>query len=243
MYRIISIVIVIIIFTGCNKIERDVSSDIYENSDISVLSTEDNDSMDVDDIIKRDLTHLVHNNDYISDDSLLVTYMDILTSKVSFCNSDFDEKVFLNGINYDDYSLTPLSYSLIDMNKDNISELVLETLIGAMEFILVLHVNEGEIRSHMFSHRQMGDIKMDGSFFSSGGAGYYCINELAFADDGYIMNQLGCHEAGSEFDEEGNVVISYYLNQKKVNEIDFKSYLNDFEEKEDAIWCEFPKAN
>ncbi len=81
MYRIISIVMVILIFTGCNKIARD---DIYENSDISVQSTEDNDSMEMDDIIERDLTHLVHNNDYIYDDSLLVTYMDIVTSKVSF---------------------------------------------------------------------------------------------------------------------------------------------------------------
>lgn len=269
MKRAISIMIIIILFTGCEQIESDVSSDKYNNGSLKSPSVEisdfqismqhseeeseeadniktdkvEEDLQDISVRIEDNLNKLVRDS-FVHDDLLLNTYKDILTSKVSFKEKNYgtgiEEDAYLEEIIIDDIPLKIHNFSLIDMNKDRLPELVLETSVGAMENILVLHSNNGEIHCYWFSHRQMSEIKVDGTFFSSGGAGYYRIDEIEFIDDGYIINQLGYHEVG--WDEEGNVVISYYLNQERVNETKFKAFIDDFEEKEDVIWCEFPKA-
>lgn len=267
---ILMIVTILIIFTGCVQMESDVLSDSYKNSSLETVSEvsdysnsmqhsdgeeseeveniktgkEENDSQDISDRIDDDLNKLVCNI-FVYDDLLLNTYKDVLVSKVRFKEKNYstgiEEEVYLNEIRVDDVSLKIHNFSLIDMNKDCVPELVLETSVGAAEFILVLHSNNDEIYCYWFSNRQMSEIKVDGTFFSSGGAGYYRIDELEFTNDGYIINQLGYHEVG--WDEEGNVVISYYLNQEKVSEKEFSSFLDDFKETEDVIWCEFSKAN
>lgn len=266
MYKINSIIMIIIICALFNQIEIDKFPDICGNIEYPSVNDNNNasnvgdterknflvienageeksayDSIDMDVVIKQDLDKLADNESYICEDSLLNTYKDILTSKVSFHNMDFNRKVFLDEINYEEYSLIPVSYSLIDMNRDSIPELVLEMTLSSADFVLVIHIKNDKINSYIFSHRQMSDIKVDGTFFSSGGAGYYCINELEFADDNYIMNQLGYHEVS--WDEEGDVVISYYLDDEKVNETEFTSFMNEFNEKENAIGCEFPKID
>ncbi|GKX30341.1 hypothetical protein SH1V18_28210 [Vallitalea longa] len=267
MYKINSIIMLILICALFNQIEIDRFPDICGNSD-PYQSIDDNsdasnidnnerqnffvientdeenlayDSTDMNVIIRQGLDKLADNESYICDDSLLATYKDILTSRVSFHNIDFDKKVFLSEINYEEYSLIPVSYSLIDMNRDSIPELVLEMTLGSADFVMVIHIEDSKISSHIFSHRQMSDIKVDGTFFSSGGAGYYCINELEFVDDNYIINQLGYHEVG--WDEEGDVVISYYLGNEKVNETEFTSFMDNFNEKKNAIGCEFPEMD
>ncbi|WDV47855.1 hypothetical protein PV797_09220 [Clostridiaceae bacterium M8S5] len=150
-----------------------------------------------------------------------------------------EKNLLLKDIKYSDYNLTPLNYTLVDMNGDCIPELVIEMKVGAADFVLVLHANAGNIVSYHFSNREIQEIKLDGTFMASGGAFDNGVYELKFVNDGYVINSVGHKESGH--DKKGDFIISYYINNEKTTEENYKSFIENYDKKEDVVWYNFTK--
>jgi|GEM_PF-2174565 formylglycine-generating enzyme required for sulfatase activity len=41
-------------------------------------------------------------------------------------------------------------------------------------------------------------------------------------------------------DENNQVIYEYFINEKEVNQEEFNRFMEVFDNKEDAVWCEFP---
>lgn len=171
------------------------------------------------------------------------TYKRILKSEISFKMKEYSEGItvdtLLNNIKIDNVLLRITRYSLTDMNRDGLPELILESKLGGADFVLVLHYENREVKGYMFSNRQISEIKTDGTFFASGGAGDYGICMLEFDVEDY--NIITCAKIMSigRYEDIKKTAYKYYLGDKEVSEYDFELYCNDFKVKKDIIWCDF----
>ncbi len=93
----------------------------------------------------------VKNNDkYLHDENVYSIYKKIISNKLSFNNDYFDEKVVLDNIEFDEYTLSVDNFGLVDMNDDNIPELIIDMSVNkGAGFVLVIHVDE-EVYSYFF---------------------------------------------------------------------------------------------
>lgn len=262
------IVSITIIIAGCQKIEdvelsnesnfksEEVTpkklDDYKENNEISseidtdlvtVIEEDDQSTIDSNSITEDDIYKLLKNQGLKCDEALIESYTNILNSEASFISKNYgsgvDEIITLQDLELaEDAPMYPICYSLVDMNNDEVPELLTGVTTGGSYFTIVLYSNEGKVRSYWFSNRQLNELKSDGTFHSSGGAGYYRIDRIDFIEDDYKLIELACFNAGSKLDDEGNVIIKYYLNQDEVSKSEFETYMDAFNEKTDAIWVD-----
>lgn len=266
MKRGILIVSVIILFTGCGrtdsvnvenpymvevagkgeKVTYDINDSGTDESDergsegVDKQKNADDNIQDFSSIIEKKFRELKR-DDFQCDDSLLNIYKGILISQLSFNDENGYtqlKNVYLNGMKVEDIPLECHRFSLIDMNQDQIPELVLEVSVGGgADFVLVLHLQNGGIFCHWYSNRQMQLIKIDGTYLGSGGAGTFYICQEWFDKSKNTTRYLASHEyAGAD----NQAIYEYFINEKEVNKEEFDAFMDAFNNKEDAVWCEFP---
>lgn len=172
--------------------------------------------------------------------SLYKSYKEVLLSKktfsFSFVVAEGEQEYYINDISYEEYRFIPEHFSFVDMNKDEVPEIVIEGTLGMAGFVLVLRQYDGRMIGHEFSHRQMSDIKNDGTYLASGGAAYNGYYYLSFNEDSYIQNnvvRMDTEEA------DGNYTQIYFRDEVRIEEEEFKTLWQLQQNKDKPEWIDF----
>ncbi len=150
------------------------------------------------------------------------------------------EKIFLNEYRDDlDFEVEPARFAQVDLDGDGICEIVLWMCFGANMYaeFEILRAENGEIHCYPQVYRGLQDIKTDGTYCGSSGAGdwgYYKIlsfGETELEDEPFTW---------CESSEQGEL---YYVNKEPASRQEFESACAEQDAKEIIVWYEFTPEN
>ncbi|WP_315120810.1 hypothetical protein [uncultured Clostridium sp.] len=244
--KIISVLIVFLLsisITGCSAGKKSLnlnnSSSTSSNkiSDTSAPTSPSSTSLDSN---SEDIkTQMLSNN------SVLEAYKAVLQNKAEFFSTDNKKKLYLNDFltNEEIYGtiFKVTHFTVLDMDGDKVPEVVLELSVGnEPQFYEVLHYMNDTVYGYLIGYRGLEGLKEDGTFHYSSGAADNGFGKLKFELDTFKTEILG-YSKSSQGD--GNLIISYFINDKPVTKESFDSFVNEQLEKKDAVWYEFSQKN
>jgi len=154
-------------------------------------------------------------------------YSKVLQNKVAFY--DYDEfscwKKYCEVFVLPDGTRWQADFTVMDLDADGIPEVILGFHPG---IFLILRYEDGIVYGYTRSIRQMGELKKDGTFFWSGGAGHNGVARMKFADGECERTDLAfvdSHYPESEF---------YCINGVEATWEEYEAYRNAQDEKENA---------
>jgi len=125
-----------------------------------------------------------------------------------------------------DITIIPQKYVLIDFDNDGINELVVYVSENYGAYI-IFHMYDENIYGFEFMEREIIDLKIDGSFIQSEGAGINSYSRLSFNKN---KNEI-LEEA--YLNETNNV---YRINGEKTTVENAYKYKQEFSKKENVNW-------
>lgn len=133
-------------------------------------------------------------------------------------------------------------FTLLDMNGDGISEVVVE--LAETESFVVLTWDEmsDSVYGSEFPYRGMLDLKDDGSFTFSSGAFDNGVAKLQFEmeDDGDVLTGMGYLTlAECSSTEDGGVVCTLDGGAEQTDEAGYRAFLAEQQAKLDALWYDY----
>lgn len=158
--------------------------------------------------------------------------LEVLENKRAFITK-YKYEVFLNNFSISDRGgpANLIEYAFVDFDQDGSNELVIGITPGD-EYIshyLLLRYHNSNVHSFLIGNRIMQDLKEDGSFISSGGAGYHTVQRLIFVDDTYMLVDICLEEEDYNY--------GYYeLYGEECIDAVAKTYFSNHYEKEDVEW-------
>ncbi len=167
-------------------------------------------------------------------------FISVLKNETTFFDVSDNEYVFLNELldAGDEASTFEVPhFAVIDMDEDGSTEVVLE--IGFFDNIVfyeVLRYSDGQIEGYIFGHRQLYDLKSDGTFSFSGGAGYYGWARLKYTEGKYENVILGLLD-------NDNIESPYMIGKEQVSEKVFEEMFMEQDQKEAVVWYDFSVEN
>ncbi len=122
----------------------------------------------------------------------------------------------------------PQKYALVDFDNDGTDELVVYVTpdFGAY---LVFHIYNDRVYGFEFTARAITDLKKDGTFTGSSGAGNNMYVTLSFKDHKYEL-----YELAYRYDMPENKI--YRLNGRDVTAEDFAVFYEEFKNKPEIDW-------
>ena len=129
------------------------------------------------------------------------------------------EKYHFQTIDNAYYSFVPEQYAFVDMDNDNIDELVI--LDVKITYYLVLHYENEKVYGYNIGARSLIDLRTDGSFLTSSGAGINSIGNMCF--DGIeckVINKALANDNDQE----------YFIDGEKIDQETSKKYFDDWNE-------------
>ena len=134
-------------------------------------------------------------------------------------------------------SLADSSFSVVDMDRDGIPEVVLH--VGDN---IVLHYKDGVVLAYVFGSRAMQMLRPDGSFHGSGGAAsgvYSRVKEFRTDQEEYELETLAEYDVMEDGKEsyviQGKSVASQEEFEKKLAELFGEDYAEQFDFNEENI--------
>lgn len=156
------------------------------------------------------------------------TLTDIINNKITFITED-GESIYLKDYKsskYTELDIVPNKYAIIDLNGDNVDELVLHTSPD-FGLYLVFHKEGKNIYSFEFVEREIIDLKADGTFIQSEGAGINYYVKLTFNDNKYKINE----------EAYVNTVDNIYRkNGIEISDETVEEYVTNFNNKDSIEW-------
>lgn len=165
--------------------------------------------------------------------------MNKLPIKLNYFLANIEEDYTLENISYDGFWMKPYRFCFVDLNNDSVFELIVECRLGGSSFNLVIREYDGKMIAHEFSHRQMYDLKKDGSFGASGGAAYSGYYKLDFINSNYKIDCLA--ETDYMEDDEGNGKAIFYVDDVLTDEDEFWILWDQLISKESVEWIYFDR--
>ena len=136
---------------------------------------------------------------------------------------------------FSDYKPDINRYTLVDMDGDKQTEMVVDFVGG--QFNLVLHKDGETCYGYLFGFRSMYQINTDGSCYWNSSASEYGCARLRFKGETYEWTELWRVERGDN-DSDADI---YYVNGNKVSEEDFvAATAKEKEEVEWVLWADAP---
>jgi len=117
-------------------------------------------------------------------------------------------------------------YTFVDMNADGADEVVIY-LSPDYGYFLLLYQAEEKIFGYEFSYRQLMDLREDGSFYGSGGAGTGIYSRLQFVNNSYSFVEEMFHDDLSGI---------YRKNGQKCTKEDYDNYVKTREKSKKVTW-------
>jgi hypothetical protein len=136
--------------------------------------------------------------------------------------------------------LTSSRFALLDLEGDEVPELVVELADEYPYFYVVLHYEEGTLYKHVFSLREFNELKDDGTFSWSAGAGDSGTGKLRFYTSEYVIEYLA-HTASSL--EDDVVTLQYYIGGEPVTQERYDAFATEQSAKPAAPWLEYTQEN
>lgn len=131
----------------------------------------------------------------------------------------------------------PQEYAYVDFNSDNVDEMVI--LSAKLDYFLTLHYDAETVYGYVIPQRSLIDLKTDGSFMTSSGAGINTISTLTFADASFEIEDKAYQDVlNNKYQLDGKdsnkeTVEDYFKNwEKSTSDVSWESleYTNDEEE-------------
>lgn len=235
--KIISVLVVFalsISITGCSSnLNNSSSASSNRISDTSVPTSPPSTS-------ENTKTQMLSNN------SVLEAYKAVLQNKSEYFSTDAKKKLYLNDFltNKEIYAtdFTVTHFTVLDMDGDKVPEVVLELSVSnEPQFYEVLHYMSDTVYGYLIVYRGLEGIKEDGTFSYSSGAADNGFGKLKFESDAFKIDTLGYSESSQG--DDGNLIISYFINNKSVTKESFDSSMNEQSGKNDVVWYEFSQNN
>ena len=250
--KIMSILLVFLLSISITACSNDKSSSNVDNntnvsniksSDISISTSPSPTPINASSDSKTESTNTqvpAENNMH----SAMEAYKAVLQNKAEFFSTENKKNVYLNVFltNEEIFGTTfkVTHFAVLDMDDDKIPEVVLELTVGYPDFIEVLHFMNGEVYGYIFSNRQLGRLKNDGTFGWAGSASYNGFGKLRFLPNACETDRLGYRDSSNN---NGPITTIYYINNKQVTEESYNSFDKEERGKKDVDWYEFTQEN
>ncbi len=138
--------------------------------------------------------------------------------------------------NSEPFEAEVLSYAVVDFDDDGENEIVASIKTDPRPnyvCLFVLHYDGQDVWGFMFGVRELHDLKTDGSFISTGGAGTHFYCRLSFENNQRNISYLAVKDdMGYRYEINGNICT--------VDEVD--QYIREWESKEAVPWISFTEA-
>jgi uncharacterized protein YecT (DUF1311 family) len=172
-------------------------------------------------------------------------YKAVLQNKAEFYSTDNKKNIYLNDFLTNkklyDTTLKVTRFAVLDMDGDKIPEVVLELTAGDYpEFYEILHYMDDKVYGYFKVYRGLEMLKVDGTFWSSGGASDNECGKLRFNSNAYETDVLGYMKSSQD---NGNLTISYSINNKPVTKEAFDSFTKEQNGKKGVDWYELSESN
>jgi hypothetical protein len=177
---------------------------------------------------------------------VLGTYKAVLQNKAEYLSTDSKKTLYLNDfLTKNEIYITTFQcthFTVLDMDGDKVPEVVLELSVGnEPQFYEVLHYMNNDVYGYLVMSRSLQALKADGSFLFSSGAGDTGSGKLKFDLAACTTDRAGYSHPVTGND--GNLNISYFIDNKPAKQDAYDSFLNEQSEKKDAAWHEFSEKN
>lgn len=161
----------------------------------------------------------------------------VLANRIPMYDADSDKPMLLS--EYLAETLSVEKYSIIDLNSDDEYEMVLWLSHGALEDygFTVLHCEDSTVYAYGFPYRGFYELKEDGTYHWSGGAGHHGTAKIDFSGDTYTQTDLAYCDNVTD-----SQTIHYYIGDVSVSEEEFHAYESAQSLKPDAVWREYGKG-
>ena len=161
----------------------------------------------------------------------------VVNSEEGITGTTTFEEHYLNAIKhfiiYDfEESLVPDNYAIVDMDRDNTPEVIVNLSSGNDGWIIVLRYYEGSVYGYSFVYRGLLSPKTDGTYMASSGAFDNNIIEMSFNGNELQEKILACSISMNDS-------VEYYIADNKVSEKDYNDFCTEFFDKEDVSWHQF----
>ena len=111
----------------------------------------------------------------------------------------------------------PVKFTILDMDGDQIPEVVIA--LQPADMFEVLHYTKGEVEGSIYSNRQLGNLKADGTFSWSGSAFNWGFGKLTFeATHDFRTDDIGYM---NEENNNGVYTMVYYIDNTPVTEDEY----------------------
>lgn len=171
------------------------------------------------------------------------SFITVLQNNTKFYCTDDQTSILLNQYSItSEYTTGIQEFTVIDLEHDNIPEVILSVTINDDEYgSLILHYEDGIVYGHTLWMRAFMEVKTDGTFRASSGAGDWGFNIITFDKNTYDIDKFTFCE--SFLTSAGNPGELYYVEHQSVFEDEFWSAVDQQDKKEDAIYYHFTNDN
>lgn len=172
-------------------------------------------------------------------ESSMQAYQSVLENQTPLYDTSAKQEMLL-GDWLNSAGLSIQKYSVIDLNGDNEYEMVLWLDHGNYTDygFEVLHCENNTVYAYGFPYRGFNDLKADGTYHWSGGAGHHGTAAIDFAGDTYTETNLAYCD-----DVTDPKTIHYYIGDRLVTKEEFDLYESEQGGKPDAVWVEYTAGN
>lgn len=198
MKKVLSLIFILtFLLVGCNN-------PTVENSEIENSTVESSDKSD------KDL-------------------LDVIDNKIPFVDAN-NKEIFLKDYKiseYDNYDFSPFEYASVDFDSDKTNELVISET--QQNFYLILRYDEAKNKIYGYNAdvRSLIDLKTDGTFMQSSGAGINSISKLKFENGEIVFTELALK---NDFDKE------YKINKDDAQPEDVNSFFDEWNAVPTVSW-------
>lgn len=154
-------------------------------------------------------------------------------------------KDFLNGGTEYAGAYQVTHFTLVDMDRDNIPEVILELSINdSSEQYEMLHYKDGSVYGYNFVHRGLEMLKADGTYTYASSAADVGVQRITnFTQDAVETETLGYAQSDYS-DSESETEIFYFIRNVAVTKEEFDVFYNEQQDqKKDAQWYDFSTEN
>ena len=127
----------------------------------------------------------------------------------------------------DDYNFIPSKYTFVDLDSNGTDELVLSET--KQNFVLVLRFNKEDekIYGYSLNTRSFIDVKTNGTFMQSDGAGINSISKITFDNTKLIITEIAVKNDSENI---------FKINNQSVTKENVDKYFTEWQTIEHSVW-------
>lgn len=178
----------------------------------------------------------INGNESTKNPEIDAEFLSVLNSETPFISED-GKSVLLKNYSYGTdggttvYYAIPQEYAVVDLDRDGTNEVVADITPYQTDY-MVFHKYNNNIYGFLIGRRSFQDLKKDGSFYGSGGAGLAVYSRMEFNKNTYKVIDTAYS------DNYNNI---YKIDGKEVTKEAIDKYKSEWGSKENAHFTRFSK--